>query len=231
MRVLLKLSGEALGSAGKVFDEDVLGSIAAQIKKMVKDGIGVGIVCGGGNMVRGKAFEKLGFERVAADHMGMLGTTMNCMALCAALNKAKVKAIVMSATKVDGVEDIDVARANELISDNYVVLFGGGIGNPYFTTDTACALRAIEIKADKILMAKNGVDGVYSDDPSKNPEAKFIKNLTFDDILDMKLNVMDATAASLCRDNGIDAFVFNMSGKDNIYKASIGKLIGTKVKA
>lgn len=231
MRVLLKLSGEALGSEGKVFDDVVMDGLAKQIKKIVKDGIGVGIVCGGGNLVRGSQFEKMGFDRVAADHMGMLGTTMNCMALAAALNKIKVKAHVMSAVKVDSVDDIDVEKANELIAKGDVVLFGGGIGNPYFSTDTACALRAIEIHADLILMAKNGVDGVYDDDPDKNPDAKLIRKMTFDDILEMNLKVMDATAASLCRTNGVDAFVFNMSKKDNIYKAVNQKIVGTIIKA
>lgn len=230
-RVLLKLSGEALGNKDSVFAADVLDDLAKQIKKIVKDKIGVAIVVGGGNLVRGRTFEKLGFDRVAADHMGMLGTTMNCMVLAGALEKNGIKAHVMSATAVDGVEGIDIEKARELLAKNHVVLFGGGVGEPYFSTDTASALRASEIKADVILMAKSGVDGVYDSDPDENPKAKRFDSLTFDDILKLNLKVIDSTAAGMCRDNKIDAFVFNMLEKNNIYKAATGKVKGTIIKA
>lgn len=231
MRYLLKLSGEALSAGGKTFNKEYLAGIASQIKEIIKNGNSVAVVSGGGNMVRGKEFEELGFERVEADHMGMLATTLNCMALAAALTKAKVKAKVMSAVKVDGVDSIDVKLANELLDKKTVVLFGGGIGNPYFTTDTACALRAIEIKADKILIGKNQTDGVYDKDPNKFKDAKMFKTLTFDEILDRRLSVMDATAASLCREYKVNVFVFNANGKNNFVKAAQGKIKGTNIKA
>ena len=231
MRVLLKLSGEAISSQDKVFDNNFLDEMARQIKQIIKEKNSVAVVIGGGNMVRGKEFEAMGFSRVQADHMGMLATTLNCMALAAALSKVKVKAKVMSAVTVDGVDPIDVDVANELLDKNVVVLFGGGIGNPYFTTDTACALRAIEVHADKILIGKNQADGVFDKDPNKYKDAKMFKTMTFDDILDMKLSVMDTTAASLCRDNKVNVFVFNANGKNNYVKAVQGKIKGTTIKA
>lgn len=231
MRVLLKLSGEALSADSKTFNGEYLANIANQIKQIIKDGNSVAVVSGGGNMVRGKEFQEMGFDRVQADHMGMLATTLNCMALSASLTKAKVKSKVMSAVKVDGVDDIDVEKANELLDKKTVVLFGGGIGNPYFTTDTACALRAIEIKADRILIGKNKTDGVYDKDPNKYPDAKMFKKLTFDEVLDRKLSVMDATAASLCREYKVNVFVFNANGKNNFVKAANNKIKGTIITA
>lgn len=231
MRILLKLSGEALSGNNKAFNQEFLANVASQIKKIIQEGTSVAVVIGGGNLVRGKEFEEMGFERVEADHMGMLATTLNCMALAAALKKAKVNAKVMSAVDVDGVDKININEALELLKKKTVVLFGGGIGNPYFSTDTACALRAIEIKADTIMIAKNGVDGVYDKDPNKYKDAKFIKSMTFAEMNERKLKVMDATAASLCEDNKVNAFVFNANGKDNIVKAVKGKIIGTTIKA
>lgn len=231
MRILLKLSGEALSGNNKAFNQEFLANVASQIKKIIQEGTSVAVVIGGGNLVRGKEFEEMGFERVEADHMGMLATTLNCMALAAALKKAKVNAKVMSAVDVDGVDKININEALELLKKKTVVLFGGGIGNPYFSTDTACALRAIEIKADTIMIAKNGVDGVYDKDPNKYKDAKFIKSMTFTEMNERKLKVMDTTAASLCEENKVNAFVFNANGKDNIVKAVKGKIIGTKIKA
>ena len=231
MRVLLKLSGEALSSKDKVFNDEYLLDLASQIKKIISEGNSVAIVSGGGNMVRGREFQEMGFNRVQADHMGMLATTLNCMALGGALMNMGVKAKVMSAVKVEGVDPIDVGLANKLIEEGYVVLFGGGIGNPYFSTDTACALRAIEIHAEKILMAKNGVAGVYDKDPNKYDDAVMYETMTFDEILDKKLGIMDQTAATLCRDNGVSAFVFNANGENNIVKAATGTIIGTTIKA
>ncbi|MBQ1478106.1 MAG: UMP kinase [Erysipelotrichaceae bacterium] len=228
-RILLKLSGEALGSKENVFDIDVMSALGAQIRKIVEEGCEVGIVVGGGNLVRGKQFEKIGLDRVASDHIGMLGTTLNAMVLAAALEKNGVSAKVMSATQVDGVEGIDVEKARKLLKEKTVVIFGGGVGEPYFSTDTGSALRASEIKAEVIFMAKNGVDGVYDSDPDSNPNAKRFEELSFDDILKLNLKVIDQTAASLCKDNGIDAFVFNMSEEDNIYKAVTGKAVGTVI--
>ena len=230
-RILLKLSGEALGSEKGVFDVDVMSALGAQIREIVEEGCQVGIVVGGGNLVRGKAFAKIGLDRVASDHIGMLGTTLNAMVLAAALEMNGVKAQVMSATVVDGVEPIDVPKAKRLLADKHVVIFGGGVGEPYFSTDTGSALRASEIGAEVIFMAKNGVDGVYDDDPDKNPNAKRFDVLSFDDILKLNLKVIDATAASMCKDNGIDAFVFKMSEEGNIVKAVRGTAVGTVIKA
>ena len=229
-RILLKLSGEALGSKDNVFDPDVMDEIARQVKEIVNNNCEVAIVVGGGNLVRGRSFEKLGFDRVASDHMGMLGTTMNAMVLAGALEKNNIKATVMSATKVDGVEDIDIPKARNLLDNKEVVLFGGGVGEPYFSTDTASALRASEIKAEVILMAKSGVDGVYDSDPDENPDAKRFDELTFDDILKLNLRVIDSTAAGMCRDNKISGFVFNMMEEDNIIKAVKGEAVGTLIK-
>lgn len=231
MRVLLKLSGEALSSKENVFDHEYLENVAKQIKTIIKKGNSVAIVIGGGNICRGREFELMGFDRVQADQIGMIGTVLNCMALANVLNNSKVKAVVMSALQVEGTSPVDVELARQLLDKKTVVLFGGGIGNPYFSTDTACALRAIEINADYIMIAKNGVAGVYDKDPCKNPDAKMLKNLTYQDMLNMNLKVMDSTAASLCRDNKIKAFVFNANGKDNIVKAVEGKIIGTTLKA
>ena len=231
MRVLLKLSGEALSSKENVFDHEYLENVAKQIKTIIKKGNSVAIVIGGGNICRGREFELMGFDRVQADQIGMIGTVLNCMALANVLNNNKVKAVVMSALQVEGTKPVDVELARQLLDSKTVVLFGGGIGNPYFSTDTACALRAVEINADYIMMAKNGVAGVYDKDPGKNPDAKLLKSLTYQDMLSMNLKVMDSTAASLCKDNKIKAFVFNANGKDNIVKAVEGKIIGTTLKA
>ena len=231
MRVLLKLSGEALSSKENVFDHEYLENVAKQVKTIIKKGNSVAIVIGGGNICRGREFELMGFDRVQADQIGMIGTVLNCMALANVLNNNKVKAVVMSALQVEGTKPVDVELARQLLDKKTVVLFGGGIGNPYFSTDTACALRAVEINADYIMIAKNGVAGVYDKDPGKNPDAKLLKSLTYQDMLSMNLKVMDSTAASLCRDNKIKAFVFNANGKDNIVKAVEGKIIGTTLKA
>lgn len=231
MRVLIKFSGEALKKDDKVFDADMLHDLALQVKSIVKEKIGVGIVIGGGNIARGAEFEKLGFDRVHSDVMGMVATALNCQALAQALNQVKVKAVVMSSVACEGAEEVDIDKARELIEKGTVVLFGGGLGHPYLTTDTTCALRAIEIKADKILMAKNGTKGVYDKDPNKFKDAKMYKTITFDEILAKKLKVMDSTAACLCRDNNVNAIVFDAKGKDSLLKAAQGKMTGTVIKA
>ncbi|MDD5791142.1 MAG: UMP kinase [Erysipelotrichaceae bacterium] len=230
-KVLLKLSGEALGSKDNVFSFETMENAVMEIKELVDNNVQVGIVVGGGNMVRGKTLSKIGFDRCEADHMGMLATVLNAMALSACLRKNGVKAIAMSALDVEGVEKADVKKARELLNEGYVIVFGGGIGNPYFSTDTTVALRAIEMGAEVILMAKNGVDGVYDSDPDNNPNAKRFDELSFDDILNMNLKVMDMTAASLCRDNGIDALVFDMGVKGNILKAAKSEAVCTVVKS
>lgn len=228
-RVLLKLSGEALSNDQECFDVDVLNSISLQIKKLVDSGVEVAIVVGGGNFVRGRSLSKLGFDRVASDNIGMLGTVMNAMALEEVLLNLGLKAKAMSAIDIGFVTPYNAKKARRLLSKNTVLIFGGGIANPYFSTDTCSALRACEINAEVILMAKNGVDGVYTDDPDTNPDAKRYDVLTFDDILNKNLKVIDATAASLCKEQGIKAFVFNMSDEDNIVKAVFEEAVGTLI--
>ena len=226
-RVLLKLSGEAMGCP---FNLDMLDSMAKQIKKLQEDGIEVGVVIGGGNICRGKTFEKLGLDRVEADYIGMEATVMNAQMLTAALIKNGVKAITLSTIHVQNVLDYTTKRALYYLRKKYVVVFGGGTGKPYFSTDTGSALRAKDIKADVILMAKNGVDGVYSADPATHPEATRYDEMTFDDIINNKLGVIDLTAAEICKENHIEAFVFDMAAKNNIVKAAKGKAIGTVIK-
>ena len=226
-RVLLKLSGEAMGCP---YDMDMLDSVAKQIKKLQQDGIEVGVVIGGGNICRGKTFEKLGLDRVEADYIGMEATVMNAQMLTAALIKNGVKAVCLSTIHVQNVLDYTTKRALYYLRKKYVCVFGGGTGKPFFSTDTGSALRAQDIKADVILMAKNGVDGVYSADPKTHPEATRYKEMSFDDIIKNKLGVIDLTAAEICRDNHIEGFVFNMAEKNNIVKAAKGKAIGTVIK-
>lgn len=228
-RVLLKLSGEALGNNDECFDVDMLNHVASEIKDVVDSGVQVSVVVGGGNFVRGRSLSKLDFDRVTSDYIGMLGTVMNAMALEATLKKLGVKAKAMSALDVACVERHNPNKAKDLLNRGYVVIFGGGTGRAFFSTDTTSALCASEIKADVILMAKNGVDGVYSADPNIDKSAKRYDVLTFDDILNMNLKVMDMTAASMCVDNGIEAFVFDMKHEGNIYDAALGKAVGTKI--
>ncbi len=228
-RVLLKLSGEALGNDKDCFDVDVLNKVADEVKSIVEHGVEVSIVCGGGNFVRGRTLSKLDFDRVTSDYIGMLGTVMNAMALETTLKKKGVKAIAMSALDVACVERHNPIKAKELLDNGYVVIFGGGTGRAYFSTDTTSSLCASEIGADVILMAKNGVDGVYNADPNVDVSAKRYDVLSFDDILNMKLKVIDSTAASMCIDNNIEAFVFDMKEDGNISKAALGEAIGTRI--
>ncbi len=228
-RVLLKLSGEALGNNEECFDLDMLDYVSSEVKKIVEAGIETSIVVGGGNFVRGRTLSKLDFDRVTSDYIGMMGTVMNAMALEASLKKKGVKAVAMSALDVACVQRHNPAKASELLKQGYVVIFGGGTGRPFFSTDTTSSLCASEIKADIILMAKNGVDGVYSSDPNIDKSAKRYDVLSFDDILNMNLKVMDSTAASMCIDNGIEAFVFDMKEDSNISKAAFGQASGTHI--
>lgn len=226
-RVLLKLSGEALGCP---YDVNILDSLAKQIKQLVKEGIEVGVVVGGGNICRGKTFEKLGLDRKQADYIGMEATVMNAQMLTASLIKNDVNAKCLSTIKVQNVLDYDTNKALNLLKKKVVCVFGGGTGKPFFSTDTGSALRAKDIKADLILMAKNGVDGVYSADPDLDPSATRYKEMTFNDIINNKLGVMDLKAAKICKENHIEAFVFDMAVKNNIVKAAKGKAIGTTIK-
>ena len=231
-RVLLKLSGEALkGETSFGINPHTVKETANQIKEIYDLGCEIGIVCGGGNIWRGKTGEELGIERAQADYMGMLATIMNSLALQNALEQAGVPTRCLSALEVQAVAEPYIRRrAIRHLEKGRVCIFAGGLGNPYFSTDTAAATRAIEIGADVVLMAKNGTEGVYDSDPRKNPNAKMYEELSFSEVLNKNLAVMDSTAASLCKDNGMKLIVFNMNKPGNIVKAVKGEHIGTLVK-
>lgn len=228
--VLLKLSGEALAAKDFPFSLEVLDDIARQVKEITELGIKVGIVVGGGNICRGRMFEQLGFDRVESDYTGMLATVINAKFVAESIEKLGVKAMAMSAVEAQNVEPYTKEKANKLIEEGYVLVFGGGVGKPYHSTDTGSAQRAIDINADVILMAKSGVDGVYDSDPKTNPNAVRFDTLTFKDVLEKKLQVIDLQAAELCEKGKIEAFVFNMADKDNIIKAAKQEAIGTTIK-
>lgn len=232
-RVLVKLSGEALAKKGhdEIFDSENLNKVALALKSMVDEGVQIAVVVGGGNIWRGKLAESIGVERSTADYMGMLGTIINALALQSALNQVGIDSRVMSAIEVKQVcEPYIKLRAIRHLEKNRVVIFGGGTGSPYFTTDTTAALRANEISCDAILMAKNGVDGVYTSDPRVNKDAKFIKDITFKEMLNLNLKVMDQTAVSLCMGTNIEVRVFNMSDVSNFKKVIDGEPIGTTIR-
>ncbi len=229
-RVLLKLSGEALaGEASRGLDFDVIGSVCDVIKKCVACGVQIGIVVGGGNFWRGVKDGGGKMERTRADHMGMLATTINALALADALEQRGVPVRVQTAIEMNRIAEPYIRqRATRHLEKGRVVIFGCGTGNPFFSTDTAAVLRAAEIGAEVILLAKN-VDGVYDSDPAKNPDAKKYDRLTYMDVLNQGLGVMDTTATSLSMDNHIPILVFALSDPENIYRAVNGEKIGTIV--
>lgn len=229
-RIILKLSGEALaGDRGFGIDPDILRNIAEEIKQVQEAGIEVAIVVGGGNIWRGVAGSAQGIDRSTADYMGMLATTINSLALQDALEKMDVETRVQSAIEMRQIAEPYIRRrAVRHLEKGRVVIFACGTGNPYFSTDTTAALRAAEIEAEVILMAK-GVDGVYDADPKKDPNANRFQHLGYLDLLQKGLGVMDATAASLCMDNNIPIVVFSIKEKGNILKAAEGHEIGTIV--
>jgi len=232
-RIILKLSGEALADkSGKmILEAHRLDNIAEAIKIMVGKGVQVGVVIGAGNIWRGKLAEQIGIDRSTADYMGMLGTIINSMALQSAIEKLGIECRVMSAVEVRAVAEPYIRRkAIRHLEKNRVVIFAGGTGNPYFTTDTTASLRAMEMEAQAILMAKNGVDGVYSDDPEKNPDAKFIPEITFKELINQNLKVMDPTAASLLMEKNIEINVFNMNDLTNFEKILNGERVGTIIR-
>ncbi len=230
-RVLLKLSGEALSSSGNNFDPQILKNLANELKEVHEKGVEIAIVVGGGNFIRGKMAQNIGIDRVQGDYMGMLATVINALAIQSSLELVGVPTRVQTAIEMPRVaEPYILRRAIRHLEKNRIVIFGGGTGNPYFSTDTTAALRASEIKADVILMAKNGVDGVYSADPKKDPTAVKYDTLTYMDVIQQGLMVMDTTATSMCMDNDIDLVVFNMNAQGNILKAVMGEQIGTIVK-
>ena len=227
-RVLLKLSGEALSGKEKNFDPEVLKSLATEIKEAQQLGVEIAIVVGGGNFIRGKTVADIGIDRVQGDYMGMLATIINALAIQSALEGVGVDTRVQTSIEMEKVaEPFIQRRAIRHLEKGRVVIFGGGTGSPYFSTDTTAALRASEIKADVILMAKNGVDGVYSADPKKDPSATKFEHLTYMDLLNTGLAVMDSTATSMCMDNNMELMVFNMNERGNIVKAMKGEKIGT----
>lgn len=230
-RIVLKLSGEALaGKQGYGIDPETVEKIAKQIVEVNKLNIQVAIVVGGGNIWRGLSGSAKGMDRVSADCMGMLATVMNSLALQDAMEKNGVATRVQTAINMQQVAEPYIRRrAIRHMEKGRVVIFGAGTGNPYFSTDTTAALRAAEIEADAILMAKNGVDGVYDSDPKLNPDAKMYKHLTYLDGINKDLKVMDATATTLCRNNNIPIVVFNIDKPGNIVAAASGKDLGTLV--
>jgi uridylate kinase len=229
-RILLKLSGEALtGSADFGIDPKVLDRMAVEIGQLVEIGVQVGLVIGGGNLFRGAALHEAGMERVTGDHMGMLATLMNALAMRDALERAGIATRVMSAIPMSGVVDhYDRRMALRNLKYGDVVIFAAGTGNPFFTTDSAACLRAIEIDADLVLKATK-VDGVYSADPIKDPTAVKYSRLTFDEVLDKKLGVMDLTAICLSRDHNMPVRVFNMNKEGALFSILTGKDEGTLI--
>lgn len=229
-RIILKLSGQALSDNGTGISAKKIETVVKEIKELASTDVQIGIVCGAGNMWRGRDAESNNMERSLADSIGMLGTIMNSLAVENGLKNAGLKAITLSAVPMPSlVKSYTRGDAVEYLEKGYIVIFAGGTGNPYFSTDTAAALRASEIGAKKILMAKNGTDGVYDSDPRKNPNAKRYTHLTYQQILNEKLEVMDLTAASLCCDNDIDTVVFDMNKGGNIKQIMIDPSIGTIV--
>ncbi len=228
-RVLLKLSGEAFGGGQLGVNPDVVGQIAREIAAAV-DRVEISIVVGGGNFFRGAELSQRGMDRGRADYMGMLGTVMNALALQDFLEQAGAATRVQSAISMTQVAESYIPRrAERHMEKGRVVIFGAGAGLPYFSTDTVAAQRALEIGADEVLVAKNGVDGVYTADPKTNPDAERIDTITYRDALQRGLKVVDSTAFSLCMDNGIDMRVFGMEPAGNVTRALLGESIGTLV--
>jgi len=231
-RVIIKLSGEALiGYDNKAIDPLRVREIAVEIKAAHDlGGLEIGIVIGGGNIWRGKMAAEMGMERSSADYMGMIATIMNALALQNALEEIGVETRTMTSINIPQVAEPYLRRkAISHLEKGIIVIFGGGTGNPYFSTDTTSALRAAEIGADVILMAKNGTDGVYDKDPQLHKDAVKYEKLTHHEVLEENLQVMDSTAAALCKDNNISIIVFDMNEKGNIRKAASGKKIGTTI--
>ncbi len=229
-RVLLKLSGEALqGSQESGIEPETINRVAIEIKQIIDLGVEVGIVIGAGNIFRGKGLADAGMDRVTGDHMGMMATLMNCLALQDAIERQGPMCRVMSALSIHQVcEDYVRRRAIRHLEKGRVVIFGAGTGNPFFTTDSAGALRAIEIEAD-VLMKATKVDGVYDSDPMKNPNAKRYESLTYDEVLVKNLAVMDATAIVLCKEQNMPLRIFSLNEAGGLVRAVSGLSIGTTV--
>lgn len=231
-RIILKISGEALsGNSNKSINPEKLNEIALEIKGLYDLGnVELGIIVGGGNIWRGRDAVECNMERSSADYMGMLATILNALALQNALEALGLETRTMTSLSIPSVAEPYIRRKAEAhLTKGIIVIFGGGTGNPFFSTDTTAALRGAELGVNMILMAKNGVDGVYSDDPRTNPDAVRYETLTHKEVLEKHLNVMDLTAATLCSENNIDILVFDMNEKGNIKKAVMEPSIGTLI--
>ena len=229
-RILLKLSGEALQGDGEFgIDPKILNRMALEIKELVEMGVEVGLVIGGGNLFRGEGLAKAGMNRVVGDHMGMLATVMNGLAMRDALHRAFVNSRLMSAIPLNGVCDAyNWADAISLLKSSRVVIFAAGTGNPFFTTDSAACLRGIEIEADAVLKATK-VDGVYTSDPAKDPDAQLIKKISYQEVLEKELKVMDLSAFTLARDHSLPIRVFNMNTPGTLKRVVLGEAEGTLI--
>ncbi|MFI3319520.1 MAG: UMP kinase [Rikenellaceae bacterium] len=229
-RILLKLSGESLQGAQKYgIATDMLQSYAEQIKEVAEQGVQVGIVIGGGNIFRGLSGSKQGYDRVKGDQMGMLATVINSLALHSALEANGVKSKVLTSIRMEPIgEYFSKAKAIELLEAGYVVIIGGGTSNPYFSTDTASALRGIEIEAE-VMLKGTRVDGIYTADPEKDPTATKFDTISFDEVYARQLKIMDLTAFTLCKENGLGLVVFDMDTPGNLKKVLSGENIGTIV--
>ncbi len=229
-RVLLKLSGETFGGGGVGLAPDVVQRVSGEIGDAVRAGVQVAIVVGGGNFFRGAELSQMGLDRARADYMGMLGTVMNCLALQDFLEQAGVTTRVQTAITMGQVAEPYIPlRAIRHLEKGRVVIFGAGAGMPYFSTDTVAVQRALETHCSELLMGKNGVDGVYTADPRIDPDATRLDTVTFNDALQRGLRVVDATAFSLCMDNGLPMRVFGMDETGNVTRALLGEKIGTLV--
>ncbi len=227
-RILLKISGEALsGNKGHGFDTTALAGVAKQIANVQKLGVSVGVVVGGGNFWRGREGDEM--DRTTADYMGMMATVINALAISDALERQGVDSRVLTSLAITGVgEPFNYKNADRYLKEGKVVVFGGGTGNPYFSTDTGASLRAVEIKADALLLAKN-IDGIYDSDPKKNPNAKKFDKLTYDEYVNLGLKALDTSAVVMCKENGLKIHAFGLDGENSIVNAVTGDTAGTVV--
>lgn len=231
-RVIIKLSGESLSDPKNslIYDSNKLKSVANVVKDILSTSTQVGIVVGAGNIWRGRLAEKIGIEHSTADYMGMLGTIMNALAIQSSLEEIGIECRVMSSINVPQVCEPYIRRkAIAYLDKSIVTIFAGGTGNPYFTTDTTATLRALEVNADAILMAKNGVDGVFDSDPRTNKDAKLIKKITFHEVVEKKLQVMDLTSVAMLENTDVVIRVFNMDDMSNFMKVLTSKDLGTTI--
>ena len=227
-RLLLKLSGEALAGDRKTgFDEEVVTGVAKQVRKLVDDGFQIGIVIGGGNFWRGRSSKNI--DRTKADEIGMLATVMNCIYVSEIFRSQGIMTSVLTPFEIGGITKLfSKDRSNKYFAHNMVVFYGGGTGSPYFSTDTTAVLRAIEIDADELLLAK-AVDGVYDSDPKSNPNARKYDEVSIQEVIDKQLQVVDMTASILAKENRMPMVVFGLDGEDSIVNAAHGKITGTRV--